>query len=124
MIFSENLIKEIKDRVSIVSIAQEYIGNIKRSGKNWIALCPFHGDKNPSLYFSDERGFYKCFACGEKGDVITLIQRLDNLSFQESVLFLAKKAGVDIVDDGSLDSEDYKLKSTLIEFNKIGRAHV
>ncbi len=116
MKFSESLIKEIKDKIDIISVASEYIKNIKKSGKNWVALCPFHSDKNPSFYISEENGFYKCFACGEKGDVITLVQRLDNLSFQETVVQLAKRAGIEIT-DGFEDSKDYNTKSTILEFN-------
>jgi len=93
---SKEIIKEIKDKSDIVSIIGEYVRSLKKTGKNWVGLCPFHNDKSPSFSVSEDYGVYRCFACGESGDVIKFVEKIENLTFMEAASFLAKKAGVNI----------------------------
>ena len=69
---------------------------LKRSGRSYKGLCPFHGEKTPSFYVFPETGTWKCFGCGEGGDVFTFLQRRENLEFGEALRLLAHKAGVEI----------------------------
>ena len=63
--------------------------HLRRSGKEWTGLCPFHADKNPSLSVNDERGLFHCFACGVGGDVIEFVKRSEKVSFKEALKLLS-----------------------------------
>ena len=89
----QDIKEEIRARTDIVEIIGTYT-RLKRSGKNWTGLCPFHADKNPSFSVNIERGLYKCFSCGEGGDLFKFVGKKENLDFIETVEFLAKRAGI------------------------------
>ena len=88
----QDIKEEIRSRTDIVEVIGNYT-RLKRAGKNWTGLCPFHADKNPSFSVSPT-GFYKCFSCGEGGDLFKFIQKKENLEFIEAIEFLAKRAGI------------------------------
>ncbi|HNZ27807.1 MAG TPA: DNA primase [Spirochaetota bacterium] len=117
MSISKDIIKEIKNRLDISAVVGEYVRSLKRSGKNWIGLCPFHNDKNPSFSVSQDYGIYRCFSCGEKGDIISFIEKIENVSFSEAIKLLAARAGVD-VSFTERDSEQYKKREEVIQFNE------
>jgi len=89
--------------------------------KNWIGLCPFHNDKNPSFYVSEQYGIYKCFACGAKGDIIQFLQKIEGITFNEAIEELAKRCGIDIKFDNNFNNQNYqdnyKKKDEIIQFN-------
>ena len=85
--------EEVRARTDIVEIISGYT-RLKRSGKNWTGLCPFHADKNPSFSVSPSTQGYRCWSCGEKGDVFTFVQKKQNIDFMEALEDLAKRAGV------------------------------
>lgn len=117
MSISKDIIKEIKNRLDISTVVGEYVHSLKRSGKNWIGLCPFHNDKNPSFSVSQDYGIYRCFSCGEKGDIINFIEKIESVSFSEAVKLLATRAGIDVsFTEG--DSERYKEREEVIQFNE------
>jgi len=117
--FSKEIIQEIKRKTDIVSIVSMYVKNFKKSGKNWLGLCPFHNDRHPSFYVSEEYGIYKCFSCGEKGDVIEFLQKIEGITFNEAVESLAKKCGIELINNknGEDYQENYKRKDEIIQFN-------
>lgn len=86
-------VDEIKSKTDIVSLLSEYI-DLKKAGRNYKALCPFHGEKTPSFMVSPELQIYKCFGCGETGDVFTFLERQEGMDFYEALKFLADRAGV------------------------------
>jgi DNA primase len=87
-------IELIKSKIDIVSFISEYV-QLKKSGHNFKARCPFHGEKTPSFYVSPERQAWYCFgACATGGDIISFLQKWDNLEFLEALKILADKAGV------------------------------
>lgn len=86
-------LEEIKSRIDIVDLISEYV-HLKRAGQNWRGLCPFHSEKTPSFIVSPAKQIFHCFGCGSGGDIFTFLIRYDNLSFQEAVRALAKRAGV------------------------------
>ena len=75
MLFEDDTVKKIKENANIVNIIGEYV-ELKRTGKNFKGLCPFHREKTPSFVVSEEKQFYKCFGCGESGDVLTFIMKM------------------------------------------------
>jgi DNA primase len=89
-----DILNEIKMRLDIIDVISEYV-NLKRSGANYKGLCPFHPEKTPSFTVSPSKQFYYCFGCGEGGDVISFIRKIENLTFQETLERLARKAGIE-----------------------------
>ena len=89
----DETLQAIRDRISIVEVISAYV-SLKRAGRNYVGLCPFHGEKTPSFTVSDERGLYHCFGCGESGTVFTFVMKIERLEFLDAVAQLAKRAGV------------------------------
>jgi DNA primase catalytic core len=87
-------IQAIKDRIDIVSLISRYV-SLAKSGANYKGRCPFHKDDTPSFMVSAEKGLWHCFGCGEGGDIIKFVMKIENLSFIEAAKRLAAEAGVD-----------------------------
>lgn len=77
-------IEDLKQKADIVAVVEHYI-EVKKSGANFISLCPFHDDKNPSMSINPQKGFFHCFACKAGGDVFRFVQDYERVSFQEAV---------------------------------------
>lgn len=90
-------IDEIKSRLKIEEVISEYI-KIKKAGSGFTALCPFHNEKSPSFNVSPDRGIYKCFGCGESGDIFEFVQKFEGIEFTEALKKLAEKAGVQLTE--------------------------
>lgn len=104
----DDAIEEIKIRVDIADIIGEYV-QLKQSGANFKGLCPFHSEKTPSFNVNTSKQIYKCFGCGEGGDVISFIMKVENLDFIDSVKFLADRVGIEIddtIDDNTRQKMD------------------
>ena len=93
MRFDDSKIEEIKSRVDIVELASEYL-TLKKAGRNYLGLCPFHQEKTPSFTVNREKQIFYCFGCGEGGNAITLLMKVANKSFPEAIKALAEKTGV------------------------------
>jgi len=87
--------EEVRQRVNILDVVSEYV-TLKRSGKSYKGLCPFHAEKTPSFTVSDELQTWHCFGCGEHGDVFSFLMKIENLTFAEALERLAKRAGVEL----------------------------
>lgn len=92
---NEALVKEIKRRLSIINLVESYT-SVKKTGKGYVGLCPFHDDTNPSMHVDEEKGLFHCFSCGAGGDIFGFYMRYNNLTFPEAFSELAKKADVNI----------------------------
>jgi len=92
---NEALVNEIKGRLSIINLVESYT-SVKKTGKGYVGLCPFHDDTNPSMHVDEDKGLFHCFSCGAGGDIFGFYMRYNNLSFPETLSELAKKAGVTI----------------------------
>lgn len=77
-------IEELKQKADIVAVIEHYI-EVKKSGSNFVAICPFHDDKNPSMHINTQKGFYHCFACKAGGDVFHFVKEYERVNFQEAV---------------------------------------
>ncbi len=95
--FSEEIIQKIKEENDIVDIVSEVV-TLKKTGKNYLGRCPFHSEKTPSFTVSSEKQIYKCFGCGEAGNVISFVMKTRNMAFPEAVKLLGEKVGI-VVDD-------------------------
>jgi len=91
--FDDSKIEEIKSRIDIIELASEYL-TLKKAGRNFTGLCPFHQEKTPSFTVNREKQIFYCFGCGEGGNAITLLMKIANMTFPEAVKALAEKAGV------------------------------
>lgn len=94
----DNQVQEVKERNDIVEIISTYL-TLKKAGTNYKAPCPFHSEKSPSFMVSPERQTYKCFGCGEGGDVITFVEKMEGLDFYNALKLLAEKAGIRLKTD-------------------------
>ena len=95
---SPEIIEEIKGRLDLVDVVSGYV-SLRRAGRNFIGLCPFHKEKTPSFSVNPERQFFHCFGCKASGDLISFLMKIENLSFSEAVEVLAERAGVEIPKD-------------------------
>lgn len=93
--YSEDLIEEVISQNDIVEVISEYV-TLKKSGRNFIGLCPFHREKTPSFCVSMDKQIFKCFGCSQGGNVISFIMKIENLDFWESVEMLAERAHIDL----------------------------
>jgi len=86
-------VQQIKDRINIADIVGQYV-KLRKAGRTYTGLCPFHKERTPSFHVSPERGTYKCFGCGEGGDIFSFLQKMDGTDFPTVLKQLAEKAGV------------------------------
>ncbi|MBI2326940.1 DNA primase [Candidatus Curtissbacteria bacterium] len=86
-------VDEVKSKVDLVEVISAYLP-LKKAGRNYAGLCPFHTEKTPSFMVSPDRQVWKCFGCGENGDVFTFLEKIEGWEFRETLQELAKKAGV------------------------------
>mgnify|MGYP002521033273 CR=1 FL=1 len=113
--FDANTLSEIKARIDLVDLISEYGIDLHRAGSSAKACCPFHKEKTPSFHVSSDKGFYKCFGCGEHGDIFTFVQKFEGISFSEAVKKLAERAGIHI--EERYDPQA-KLKNRLYQINQ------
>ena len=91
--YSDELIEEIKSANDIVDVISQYV-TLKRSGRNFFGLCPFHREKSPSFSVSPDKQIFHCFGCGVGGTVIHFVSKIENLDFKETLEVLADRAGI------------------------------
>ncbi|MDP3964736.1 MAG: DNA primase [bacterium] len=115
----DNQVEEIKNRLDIVEVVQEYL-QLTRAGTNHRALCPFHGEKTPSFMVSQDKQIWHCFGCGEGGDVLSFIMKIEGVEFPEALRLLATKAGVQLeVRNPELANK----KTGLLEIHRLAAAY-
>ncbi len=117
-VIPESVKRDIKDRVSIKDLVEDYV-RLQKDGQYYKGLCPFHKEKTPSFKIHEERGFFKCFGCGEYGDVFSFLMKVEGMSFPEALERLASRAGVELP-KRELSEEEKKAeadKRTLFEVN-------
>jgi DNA primase len=94
--FSRDQIEQVRSRVDIVDVIRGYVPSLKVAGRSVRGLCPFHSERTPSFHVHPEKGLYKCFGCGEAGDVIGFVSKIEQVSFTEALESLADKVGVQL----------------------------
>lgn len=115
----QNTINRIVDAANIVDVVSEYV-HLRRSGTSYKGLCPFHDDTTPSFYVNPARGICKCFSCGEGGNAVHFIMKMEQLNYIEALRFLGKKYGIE-VEDRELTPEERQnqnLRESLFAVNE------
>lgn len=117
-------IAAVRERSRIEDVVGGYVALRNAGGGSLKGLCPFHDEKTPSFTVTPARGFYYCFGCGEGGDVITFLQRQQNLSFVEAIQVLADKAGIvlRVEDDGTGPGQAPGMRKRILEANEAAQA--
>ncbi len=119
MRYSDEIIEEVRSRSDIVDIIGQYV-SLKRSGANYVGLCPFHNEKSPSFSVSPSKQMFYCFGCRVGGNVFSFLMKYDNLTFGEAMKTLAERAGVKLPEED--ESPQAKMmrdkRQTMLEINK------
>jgi DNA primase len=113
--------KEILARADIGEVIGAYVTLHKR-GKDLVGLCPFHGEKTPSFHVHPDQGFYKCFGCDAKGDVLTFVQRQENVGFTDALRILGKRYGVEVENEDPRAARVRSEKEAIYHANDVARA--
>jgi len=117
--YSDELIEEIRSRNDIVDIVSQYVV-LKRSGRNFMGLCPFHHEKSPSFCVSPDKQIFHCFGCGVGGNSIHFTMKMENLDFKEALEVLANRAGIELPKSGSeYDDKKARLRARVFEINEM-----
>ena len=114
MAIEDEDVRRVRDSTDIVAVISEHLA-LKRVGRRFTGLCPFHSEKTPSFSVNHEEGLYYCFGCGAKGDVITFVREIEHLDFPGAVERLAARAGIALRYTTRNEGEGRKRRSELIE---------
>lgn len=115
MISNETL-HQIYERCNLVELVQQYV-SLKKRGKNFIGLCPFHEEKTPSFTVSPEKQLFYCFGCGAGGNIFSFLQKKENLSFVEAVKTIASSLNIKISEEDASENEVfYKINAEVADF--------
>lgn len=117
--FTSSMLEQIR-LINIATIIEPYV-ELRSKGRDLWGLCPFHNEKSPSFKVDSEKGFFKCFGCDAKGDGITFIMRRLGFSYQDAVIYLAEKYGINIEYDGEENNHSKDILSLHDEIQKISR---
>jgi DNA primase len=118
----DNILDQILDRCDIVEVISSYIP-LRRAGRNYKALCPFHHEKTPSFLVNPEKGIFHCFGCGVGGNVFSFIMKYERLEFPEVAKMLAKKTGVALPERSPRDSGASSLINGMYKIHEFATAH-
>jgi len=121
-LYPEYIIREVVDKNDIRDVVSNYV-SLKKNGSSYVGLCPFHNEKTASFSVSPQKGIFHCFGCGEGGNVIHFLMKIENISFVEAVEKLAQNAGIMLPKPTGKDSEEYaqraKQKELICEINGV-----
>ena len=114
MAIADDDIERIRSTVSIVDLVGQHV-QLKRTGRNWVGLCPFHAERTPSFNVREETGRYRCFGCDKSGDVFTFVQEVEHTDFVGSVEYLANRAGIQLTETSPGQSQQRAATQALVE---------
>jgi DNA primase len=115
--FTDEWIEEVRSASDLIDVIGETVP-LKKAGANYKGCCPFHHEKTPSFMVSPEKGIYKCFGCGEGGDVIAFVMKTQNMNFVEALEYLANRVNIEIPEQSDEIDPDQQLKKRLYELNR------
>ena len=117
MRYSDEIIEEVRQANDIVEVISQYV-HLRRSGRNFFGLCPFHNEKSPSFSVSPDKQIFHCFGCGVGGNAITFISKIEGLGFKEAVETLAERANIVLPSiSNNIDNQKEELKSKVYKVN-------
>ena len=114
MAIADDDIERLRSTVSIVDVVAQFV-TLRKVGRNWVGLCPFHAEKTPSFNVREETGRYKCFGCDKSGDVFTFVQEHEHVDFVGAVEYLAAKAGITLTYTSSGQSRERARRKQLVD---------
>jgi DNA primase len=114
MAIADDDIERIRSTVSIVDVIGQHV-QLKRTGRNWVGLCPFHAEKTGSFNVREETGRYRCFGCDKSGDVFTFVQEIEHVDFLGAVEYLANRAGIQLNYTNTGQSKERARRKRLVE---------
>jgi DNA primase len=120
--YDQDVLREIRARVDIAAFIGGYVP-LKKRGNDLVGLCPFHAEKTPSFHVHPDRGFFKCFGCGAGGDVVTFLQKTENVGFGDAVRALASKAGVELEPESPRAARARSEREAMHEANRVAAAY-
>ncbi|MCJ7812013.1 DNA primase [bacterium] len=109
MKISDEKIEEVREATDIIDVISQYV-TLKKKGKSFLGLCPFHTEKTPSFSVDPIRGFYHCFGCGAGGNVFSFVMQMERIAFPEAVRSLAEKSGIHIPVDQKNDQQSEEIE--------------
>lgn len=114
----DDQVSQVKERLDILEVVGSYL-TLKKAGSNYKANCPFHNEKTPSFMISPERQTFKCFGCGEGGDILTFIEKIEGVDFYNALKILADRAGIKLVNSIKYGNKQYSAnaETKLFEIN-------
>lgn len=115
---SDDLFAEICSENDIVDYVSRYT-NLKKTGRDYMGLCPFHTEKTPSFHVNREKQLFHCFGCGASGNLVQFVMRTENLSFVDAMQILADRAGIVLPESGGYNDENSEKRKLIIEMNKL-----
>ena len=108
--YSDEILEEIRENNDIVEVISQYV-HLKRSGRNYFGLCPFHNEKSPSFSVSPDKQIFHCFGCGVGGNVISFISKIEGIGFKEAIENLAERANIKLPTiENNIDSKKRRIK--------------
>ena len=114
MRYSDEILNEVRENNDIVEVISQYV-HLKRSGRNYFGLCPFHNEKSPSFSVSPDKQIFHCFGCGVGGNVFTFLMKLESISFVEAVQMLAERSNIALPTiQNNVDSAKEELKAKAV----------
>ena len=118
MRYSDEILEEVRQNSDIVNIISQYV-SLKRSGRNFFGLCPFHNEKSPSFSVSPDKQIFHCFGCGVGGNVFTFVSKIEGINFKETVQMLAERANIVLpVIETNEDNKKEELKAKVYKVNE------
>src|SRR5260221_12361595 len=122
-LFPQTFIDDLRLQANILQVVQEYV-SLKKVGRTYKGLCPFHSEKSPSFHVDPEKGFFHCFGCGVGGDVFKFLELHEKVGFQDAVRMLAQKFGVAIPEAAEGErAQDAGLREALLKMHEVAAAY-
>ena len=108
-----DFIERLKAAYPIAEVMSSYV-TLKRTGRDYVCLCPFHNEKTPSCHIHPDKEYFHCFGCGAGGDVITFTMKYNNLDYWEAVKLLAERGGVPLPEDNGAMTTSAPIQKALL----------
>lgn len=124
-LFPQQFIDDLKLHANIVDVVQQYV-SLKRAGRVYKGLCPFHSEKTPSFQVDPEKGFFYCFGCQKGGDVFKFVELQESLGFADVVRHLAQRAGLplpEMADEDGAGRQDARIRESLLKIHEIAAVY-
>src|SRR5690348_13721838 len=122
-LFPQSFIEDLRLQANIVQVIQEYV-SLKRVGRTYKGLCPFHSEKTPSFHVDPEKGFFHCFGCSVGGDVFKFVELHEKVGFADAVRMLAQKVGLSLPEPTEGEArQDTALREALLKIHEMASAY-